>query len=165
MTVPKFTMIVAHDNNRQIGFENKLPWIMPSDMQHFRRMTAGKSLLMGRLTAESIGRPLPGRTNLVMTTADRAPYEGQYPVTSLEQARQYAGLEELICIGGGQLYRQLMPFADEIYVTKIDTVLFQADTRFPMIDPKQFDLIDVSDWSQGPQDQYPMQLQTYRRRT
>lgn len=163
MSFPQFSMIVAHDRSNRIGFENQLPWKIATDMQHFRTITAGKAVLMGRKTAESIGRALPDRLNLVMTRSGKAPYTEQYPVRSLEHARQMAGLQDVICIGGGELYSLMLPFADRLYVTEVDTLLAQHDTSFPGLSPARWLRSSVSEWVQGPKDQYPVRMLEYSR--
>ena len=163
MSFSKFSMIVAHDRSRRIGFENRLPWKLPTDMRHFRTVTAGKAVLMGRKTAESIGRALPGRLNLVMTRSNFAPYPEQEPVRSLEQARQLAGLEDIVCIGGGEIYSLMLPFADRLYVTEVDTVLPQYDASFPLVNPAQWLRTEVSEWVQEEKDEFAMRMLEYRR--
>ena len=96
-------LIAAHDRRQAIGRGNALPWHLPDDLKRFKALTLGKPVLMGRRTAESIGRALPGRPNLVLTRGGRAPYEGQVPVASLDEAMARAAAPELVVIGGGEL--------------------------------------------------------------
>jgi dihydrofolate reductase len=115
----KLTAVVAASGNDVIGRGNTMPWHLPADLARFKRLTLGKPILMGRLTFESIGRPLPGRRNLVMSRGGfTAP--GIETVTSLAQARALvAGEPELAIIGGAQLFRQALPEIDTVYLTRI----------------------------------------------
>jgi dihydrofolate reductase len=115
----KLTAVVAASDNDVIGRGNTMPWHLPADLARFKRLTLGKPILMGRLTFESIGRPLPGRRNLVMSRGGfTAP--GIETVTSLAQARALvAGEPELAIIGGAQLFRQALPEIDTVYLTRI----------------------------------------------
>jgi dihydrofolate reductase len=134
----RISIVVAMDRNRLIGAGNGLPWRLPADLQHFKAITMGKALLMGRKTYESIGRALPGRTNIVVSRdpAFRAP--GCIVVGSIAQAlaRPECG-EELMVIGGGTFYEQLLPRADRIYLTLVDAEL-AGDTWFPLLDPAEW---------------------------
>lgn len=163
MSKPEFSMIVAHDLNRAIGLNNKLLWRLHSDMTHFRRITAGKHVLMGTKTALSIGRALPGRTNLVMTRQNTTPYEEQLAVASLEEAREIADGDEIVCIGGGEIYSLMMPFVNRIYVTEVQIALPEADTWFPKINPAHFLKVDSTDWLKADRDQYHVKFVEYKR--
>ena len=130
----KLSLIVAMSSNRVIGVDNRLPWHFSSDLQRFKRITMGKPLLMGRCTHESIGRPLPGRQNIVLTTDAGYRAEGCTVVHSLEDALRAADdAEELMVIGGASLYERLLPKADRLYLTLIERE-FSGDTFFPQID-------------------------------
>lgn len=134
---PRIALVVAMDRARAIGRGNALPWSLPDDLKHFKALTLGKPLLMGRRTAESLGRALPGRLNLVLTRSGRVPFEGMQAVDSVEAAQtlaQAAGAEALMVIGGGELYAQLLPRADRLHLTEIDTAVEGADTWFPDFD-------------------------------
>lgn len=130
----KIAMIAAMANNRVIGLDNKMPWHLPEDLKHFKAMTLGKPIVMGRKTYESIGRPLPGRKNIVISRQADLLIDGVTVVTSFEQAKMAAGdCAELIIMGGGQLYKMLLPQADKLYLTQID-VEVDGDTHFPAWD-------------------------------
>jgi len=134
----KIILIVAFDRNNAIGLNNDLPWKLPDDLRRFKALTLGKPILMGRKTAQSLGRALPGRLNLVLTRAGRAPLDGMQAVASMEQAIERAaedGAQELCVIGGGEVYRLTMEHADLLAVTEVDAVVDNADTHFPLIDP------------------------------
>ena len=129
----KLSIIVAMAANGVIGRNNELPWHLPADLQHFKQTTLGKPILMGRKTFESIGRPLPGRTNIVITRDDSYTAQGCVVVTSIEDALKVAaGHDEVMVIGGAELYRQVLPEAKTIYLTRIHES-FEGDTRFPEI--------------------------------
>ena len=134
----KISIVVAMASNGVIGRDNELPWHLPADLQHFKETTMGKPILMGRKTWESIGRPLPGRTNIVITrdTAYRA--EGCVVVNSIDAALEASsGQDEVMVIGGAEFYRQVLPLADTIYLTRIHATI-SGDTCFPEL--------NVADW-------------------
>ncbi len=125
------SLIVAHDDNQVIGYNNGMPWHLPGDLQYFKNKTMGKPMIMGRKTFESIGRPLPGRRNIVITRDENYRAEGIEIVTSLEEAIAIAGdVQEIMIIGGEQIFRLSMEMADRLYITKINHS-FQGDTFFP----------------------------------
>lgn len=129
-------MIAALDRNRGIGHGNQLPWHLPDDLKHFKALTLGKPVLMGRKTAQSLGRALPGRTNLVLTRSGEVPFDGMRAVASREQALAICHAEaadELCVIGGGEIYRLMMAHASDLYLTWVDTEV-PADTHFPAVD-------------------------------
>ncbi|MGS0674380.1 type 3 dihydrofolate reductase [Shewanella sp. 125m-1] len=127
----KIAMIAAMANNRVIGKDNQMPWHLPEDLRHFKAMTLGKPVVMGRKTYESIGRPLPGRHNIVISRQADLVIEGVTTVTSFEQAKLAAGdCAELVVIGGGQLYEMLLAQADILYLTEI-ALTVEGDTFFP----------------------------------
>jgi len=131
MTQPKISLIWGMDKHRLIGRDNALPWSLPADMQWFRKQTMGKPILMGRKTYASIGRPLPGRLNLVLSRQDEPAIEGCTRVTSLDAARDAAGdAQELMVMGGAEVYQQLIPKATRLYITHIDAS-FEGDAWFP----------------------------------
>lgn len=132
------SIITAMDENRLIGKENGLPWHLPADLQFFKKMTLGKPIVMGRKTFESIGRPLPGRKNIVLTRNPDYIENGCEVVTSLDEAVSVAGdVEELVIIGGANLYQQTLPVADRLYVTQIHGK-FEGDAWFPEVDNSQW---------------------------
>ncbi len=136
--VMKLTLVVAFDRNNAIGRDNELPWKLPDDLKRFKALTLGKPILMGRKTAQSLGRALPGRLNLVLTRSGQVPFDGMQAVASVEQAIERAvqeGAQELCVIGGGEVYRLTMERADLLAVTEVDTAVDGADTHFPPIDP------------------------------
>lgn len=140
----KLSMIAALDRNRGIGQDNGMPWHLPDDFRHFKALTLGKPILMGRKTAQSLGRALPGRTNLVLTRSGQVPFAGMQAVASLDEAKVIAaaeGARELCVIGGGEIYRLLLDQASDLYLTWVDTEVV-ADTHFPEVDPAQWQEVD-----------------------
>jgi dihydrofolate reductase len=128
------SLVVAMDRNRAIGKGNELPWRLPDDLKRFKALTLGKPVLMGRKTADSLGRVLPGRTNLVLTRSGRAPFDGMQVVASVEEAQGIAlasGAAELCVIGGAEIYALTLPLADRLHLTHVDTVVEDADAFFP----------------------------------
>lgn len=133
MTIPPISLIAAMAANRAIGINNRLPWHLPGDLRFFRETTMGKIVLMGRKTHASIGRPLPGRTNLVLTTNPAYPAPGCRVVSHLEEAFSIAGSAEIMVIGGASLYQECLPLAARLYLTLIHKE-FAGDTFFPALD-------------------------------
>lgn len=124
------------NSKRVIGVDNKLPWHLPADLQYFKATTLGKPVVMGRLTWESLGRPLPGRQNIVISRNAEYQAEGADVVCSLDAAISLANEQfpdEIMVIGGGQLYREALPLASAVYLTEVDNDL-DGDTTFPDLD-------------------------------
>ncbi|MEO4054712.1 dihydrofolate reductase [Solibacillus sp. CAU 1738] len=125
------SLIVAHDINRVIGYENAMPWHLPGELKYFKEMTMGKPIIMGRNTFESIGKALPGRRNIVITRNKEYAAEGIEVVNSLEEALNLVkDVEEVMIIGGQQIFSQAMDIADRLYITIINHE-FKGDTYFP----------------------------------
>lgn len=131
-------LIAALDRQRAIGRANTLPWHLPDDLKRFKRLTLGHDVLMGRRTAESIGRALPGRRNLVLTRGRIAPFAGQHAVSSLDEAIEMAGDRPLFVIGGGEVYALALPRADRLFLTWVDVDVSDADAFFPELDATQW---------------------------
>ncbi|TKB46954.1 type 3 dihydrofolate reductase [Thalassotalea mangrovi] len=124
-------MIVAHAKKRVIGKDNQMPWHMPADLKYFKQTTLKKPVVMGRKTFESIGFPLPGRRNIVISRDPSYQADGIEVVSSIEAALKSAEVsEEIMVIGGGSIYEHCLPFADRLYVTEIDLAT-DGDTFFP----------------------------------
>jgi dihydrofolate reductase len=127
------------DRNRAIGRDNALPWRLPDDLKRFKALTLGKPLLMGRKTAESLGRALPGRRNLVLTRSGRAPFGDMDAVASVEAALREAaamGADTLCVIGGAEVYQLTLPLASVMYLTHVDCEVDGADAYFPAFEPR-----------------------------
>jgi dihydrofolate reductase len=134
----RISLIVAMAENRVIGRDNQLPWRIPADLKHFKALTMGKPIIMGRKTYESIGRPLPGRDNIVITGDTSYRAEGCQVVHTLEEAlRSAGGAEEAMIIGGATLYRQTLKDADRLYLTLVKAQP-EGDTWFPKIEPQEW---------------------------
>jgi dihydrofolate reductase len=131
------TLVVAIDAQRGIGIDNKLPWHLPEDLAHFKRVTLGHPIVMGRKTFDSIGRPLPKRRNIVVTRNAGWSHEGVEVATSFEAAVAMIGDEEASIIGGAQIFGESFDIADRMIVTEIDHT-FKCDTFFPPIDPQRW---------------------------
>ena len=128
------TLVVAIDAQRGIGIDNQLPWHLPEDLAHFKRVTLGKPIVMGRKTFDSIGRPLPKRRNIVITRNPGWSHEGVETASSLPAAIALLNGEAASIIGGAQIFNEAIELADRLIVTEIDHV-FRCDTFFPPIDP------------------------------
>lgn len=127
------TIVVAMDAQRGIGIDNKLPWHLPEDLAHFKRVTLGHPIIMGRKTFDSIGRPLPGRRNIVVTRNTGWRHDGVEVAHSLQEAVALAGIESASIIGGAQIFAEALDLADRMIVTHIDQQ-YRCDTFFPEID-------------------------------
>lgn len=151
------SLIVAMARNRVIGINNKLPWYLPNDLKYFKRVTMGKPILMGRKTFESIGKPLPGRLNIVMTRDASWQAEGVKVTHSLDAAIALAqaqceiqGGDELMIIGGDEIYRQSLPRADRLYLTQVHAEV-HGDAYFPEINWDEWEERAREDFSaEGP---------------
>lgn len=137
-------LVVAMANNRAIGKDNQLLWHLPEDLKYFKRITMGKPMIMGRKTFESIGRPLPGRLNIVVTRQKNWQHEGVVVAHSIEAAHRIAeqqaqvdNVDEVMLIGGAELYTSAIEMADKIYLTRIDATI-EGDAFFPEIDNTQW---------------------------
>jgi len=134
------SIIVAMANNNAIGKDNQLLWHLPEDLQYFKRTTMGKPIVMGRKTFESIGRPLPGRLNIVITRQQDWQHDGVKVVHSIDDALRLAeaqsmidGVDEVMVIGGAEIYKTALPQADKLYITRVDAEI-EGDAFFPEID-------------------------------
>lgn len=140
-------MIAALAEQHVIGRDNIMPWHLPADLKHFKATTLGKPIIMGRKTWDSLGRPLPGRLNLVVSRQQGLQLEGAETFTALDaalaRAEQWAreqGVEELMLIGGAQLYAQALPQAQRLYLTRIDAAP-EGDAFFPAYDEAEWALV------------------------
>jgi len=132
------TLIVAKARNGVIGRDNALPWRLPEDLAHFKRTTMGAPVIMGRKTWDSIGRPLPGRRNIVVSRNPALQLAGAEVAPSLEEAQRLCvGVEQVFLIGGAQLYAEALPSADRLVVTEIDAEV-EGDAHFPPIDQSRW---------------------------
>ncbi|MBX3727466.1 MAG: dihydrofolate reductase [Xanthomonadales bacterium] len=138
-------LVAAMDRARAIGRADALPWHLPADLRRFKALTLGRHVLMGRRTAASIGRALPGRDNLVLTRHGQAPFPGQRPVASVDEARALAGAAPLYVAGGGEVYALALPQATAMHLTLVDTLVEEADAWFPAWDPARWTVVAEQD--------------------
>jgi len=162
-------LIVAMSRNRVIGRNNALPWYLPEDLRYFKQVTYGKPIIMGRKTQESIGRPLPGRQNLVVTRDPDWHREGVTVVHSLDEALTQAeaqafidGVEERVVIGGSQIYAEALPLANRLYMTEVHAEV-EGDTFFPEVDWDQWHEVSREDLPATENNPFPYSLVTYDR--
>ncbi len=159
------SFIVAMDRNRLIGRDNALPWYLPADLAHFKSVTMGKPIVMGRKTYESIGRPLPGRQNIVISRNSQFSAPGCVVVTSIDAALAAAGnVEEVAVIGGAQLYNELLPRTQRIYLTRIDAE-FSGDAWFTELDAAVWQELERSDHVPDERNAYNYSFITLERRS
>ena len=157
------SLIVAFDRNRAIGHHNQLPWHLPADLRHFKDITMGHSIVMGRKTFESIGKPLPGRRSVVVTNNPGYWQEGITIVHSIEQAMHDLKDEsEIFIIGGAQIFRHGLDLADRMYTTLIHHS-FEADTWFPEIDLNVWKEVRREDHSRDVKNPYDYSFINYER--
>lgn len=157
-------LVAALDRNRGIGRGNELPWRLPDDLRRFKAITRGHPVLMGRRTAESLGRALPDRRNLVLTRSGRVPFAGMEPVASLEDARSLSAGEPLMVIGGGEIYALALPLASHLHLTHVDTVVEDADAFFPELAPGQWQPVWREAHAADARHAFAFEFVDYRRR-
>jgi len=136
------SFVVAMSRDRVIGRGGELPWRLPRDLKHFRELTWGKPIVMGRKTHESLGRPLPGRTNIILTRRPAFPAPGCMVVGSIDEALDQAratGSDEVMIVGGGEVYRDFLPLCSKVHLTLVEGD-FEGDTFFPV------DLLGSVEW-------------------
>ena len=163
-------MIAGVAENGVIGSEQTIPWRVPSDMAFFKKTTMGKPIVMGRKQYETVGRPLPGRTNIVITRQQGYQPEGVLVFHTIDEALEKAGeiaaadgADEIMIIGGGELYAQLMPRAGRLYITHID-LSPTGDVRFPPIKPEEWAVVDLPEVAPSPKDEATYRVKVYARR-
>nr|AIA16719.1 Dihydrofolate reductase [uncultured bacterium] len=166
----KIAMIAGVAENGVIGNDQTIPWRIPSDMGFFKRTTLGKPIIMGRKQYETVGKPLPGRTNIVVTRQESYQPEGVLVFGSidaaLDKAREIAesdGVDEIMIIGGGQLYAQLIDRADRLYISHVDLAP-AGDVRFPEIAPEDWAVVDLPEVEPSPKDEASYRVKVYERR-
>ncbi|TNF27303.1 MAG: dihydrofolate reductase [Deltaproteobacteria bacterium] len=141
------SVVVAIGNNGEIGNKGQLLWHLPADLKKFKQTTMGHHMIMGRKTFESIGKPLPGRTTIIVTRNKDYAVNGCLVTSSVEEAievAKQAGEQEVMIVGGGEIYKQSLPLAQRIYLTEVDFV-GEADTFFPRVDTQNWDVIETED--------------------
>jgi dihydrofolate reductase len=153
----KISVVAAVAENGVIGAKNNLPWRLPADIARFKKITTGHHIIMGRKTHESIGKILPGRVNIVITRNPNYKSKGAIIVNSLEKALSKAeksGEEEVFIIGGAEIFRQALPLADRIYMTKIKAE-FAGDAYFPTIREQEWKTISRKSFKPDAENKYP----------
>lgn len=140
------SLIVAMNQDNVIGVDNKMPWHIPEELQHFKAITMGKPIIMGRKTFESIGRVLPGRKNIVITRNIEWNYDGVEVYPSLEDPLDsYKNVAEICVIGGSEIYKLVAPLVDKMYITNVDLKLDNGTAFFPQIDYSQWQLLNTQE--------------------
>ena len=159
------SLIWGQDRNRLIGRENALPWRLPADMAWFKKNTMGKPILMGRKTYESIGRPLPGRTNLILTRRADIQIEGCMVVHSLDEAKAVVPeADEMMVMGGAEIYALLFDQAERLYITEIDAE-FEGDAWFPEFDRSAWKEVFCESHQADEKNAYPYAFRILERQT
>lgn len=165
----RVAMIVAQAQNRVIGRDNKLPWYLPGDLKYFKQATLGKPIVMGRKTFDSIGKPLPGRLNIVITRDQSYQPDGVKVVHSLQEAIELAesqalidGAEELMIIGGEQIYAQALPLAERLYITQVHAEV-EGDAHFPVFASADWQELGREDFSAEGPNPYDYSFIVYQR--
>lgn len=166
----KIVLVAAIGENSVIGREGQLPWRLKSDLQHFRKVTLNRPVIMGRKTHESIGKVLSGRTNIVLTRDFTLVAPGAVIATSLDAALAFArtdaakrGVDEIMVIGGNDIFAATMPMAERLEITHVHTAP-EGDVYFPAIDPEVWEEVSREDHYAGPDDDADFSLATYTRR-
>lgn len=159
------SLIVALDKNGVIGKGGTLPWHLPADLKRFKELTLGHHVIMGRKTYESIGKPLPGRTNVIVTRQHDYKADGCRIVHSLDAAFMTSQQDpESFVIGGGDLFEQAMRFAEKIYLTQVETSVDDGDTWFPTIDRERWKLIERVECEADEKNHYRYAYLTYAKK-
>lgn len=164
------SMIAAMDENRLIGADNTMPWHLPADFKHFKQVTMAKPIIMGRKTFESIGRPLPGRKNIVLSRGEFK-HDGVVAVSTIDEALHEAGYAaaadddstEVMIIGGANLYQQMMDKADKLYLTHVKAAC-EGDAWFPEVDMREWEIVSQQSVSADEKNNYDFDIIEYKRR-
>lgn len=160
----KLSIIVAMDKNRVIGRNEDLPWRLSADLQKFKKVTMGKPIVMGRKTHESIGRPLPGRENIILTRDHGYSSEGCTVLNSIDAILEHCRDEEEIMItGGAEIYRMLMDRVHRIYLTEVHAEV-EGDTYFPTINMDEWELMEREDYQADEKNEYDFSFLVLDRR-
>jgi len=162
----KMYIIAAIANNNVIGSENRLIWHLPADMKHFRELTMGHTLIMGRKTFESIGKPLKGRKTIVVTTREDYDAQGEQVAHNIKEAiRMVKGEKEVFVAGGSDIYEQTIDLyhTRRMYITRI-FANFEGDAFFPEIDTEKWELIDMEEHEPDDKNKYPYAFMTYKKK-
>lgn len=157
------SIIVAVSENNVVGKENKLPWKLSADLKHLKSLTMGHHIIMGRKTWESLGKALPGRINVVITTDKNFKAEGGVVVQSLKEALTVSSSDdEIFIFGGGKIFKEAMPLVKKIYMTKVHSII-DGDTFFPVLDMKDWKETSREDFKADEKNQYDYSFVTLER--
>jgi dihydrofolate reductase len=157
------SIVVAHSTNRVIGKDNDLPWKIPSDLANFRKLTTGKTVVMGRKTFDSLGKPLKNRKNVVLTGNDTFAFEGVEVVRSVEEVLALDTPDSELCIIGGEtVYKQFLPYVSKMYITLVEGV-FEGDAFFPEFDEEGWFLAPIVDGLKDEANQYDYSFRVYEK--
>jgi len=140
----QITLVVAASENNVIGIGNQLPWHLSDDLKFFKKVTSGKPVVMGRKTFESLGRPLPNRLNIVLSRSGMSLPEGVLLYHSLQEAIDFLRQQETpeVCIiGGGVVFKEALPLADQVYLTRVHTTIDNGEAFFPVLSPSEWELV------------------------
>jgi dihydrofolate reductase len=160
----RISLIAASSANGVIGADGTLPWHLPDDFRFFRQTTMGRPIIMGRRTFESIGRPLPGRRNIVLTRSRDYRADGAAVAGSADEAlAAAAGADEVFVIGGGEIYALFLDRASRVYLTRVDAQI-EGDTRFPELDPDDWQLTSVDAHAPDERHAWGFEFRVYDRR-
>ena len=158
-------LVAALGRDFAIGKDNALPWHLPADLKRFKALTLGQPLLMGRRTAESLGRALPGRRNLVLTRSGEVPFAGMEAMASLDAAmRAVDGIDRVCVIGGGDVFEATLPLASRMHLTWVDTVVPGAQAFFPRFDASQWEVVARAPHAADERHAYAFEFVDYVRR-
>lgn len=159
------TIVVAAAKNNVIGKDNNLIWHLPADLRHFKNLTMGHPMLMGRKTFESIGKPLPGRTSIIITTQKDYTAEGCIIAHSVEEALEKAKAldEQVSIIGGAEIYKLTLPYTDVVQLTRIHHT-FDGDVYFPALSENEWELVSEEHHGPDEKNKYSYTFQEFRRK-
>lgn len=156
------SLIVCHAEQNVIGFRNKMPWHLPNDLKHVKKLTQGNTIVMGRKTFDSLGRPLPNRRNVVLTRNRDFDAEGIDVIHEVADIKELEG--EVFIFGGSGVYDQTMDLVDEMHITRIHET-FGGDTFFPEYDESEWELVSSEEGIIDDKNRYPHEFLHFRRRT
>lgn len=156
------SLIVCHAEQNVIGFKNKMPWHLPNDLKHVKKLTQGNTIVMGRKTFDSLGRPLPNRRNVVLTRNRDFDAEGIDVIHEVADIKELEG--EVFIFGGSGVYNQTMDLVDEMHITRIHET-FGGDTFFPDYDESEWELVSSEEGIIDDKNRYPHEFLHFRRRT
>lgn len=160
----KISLIVAFDENRLIGNKNALPWHLPADLKHFKNITLGHHMIMGRKTYDSIGKPLPGRISIVITRQKNHKVDGVIVLNTLEEAlASCKNQEEVFIIGGAQIFKCSLPIATCLYITQIHHA-FEGDTWFPEISSSEWKEVSRENFEADEKNKWPFSFIKYEKK-